>query len=102
MTLGGERAGDLQRPTLDESGFSPYQLDIMEPGTLEDVALAFRSSVPFMRIGVGDVIDMRGYVPAVSGKPWSVLRVTKVEHRIWEIEGSVKHRVLLHTISVEP
>lgn len=87
-----------------EAGSSeyPYQLDVLEPGTLEDVALAFRSSAPFMRIGVGDVMDMRGFVPTRAGTPWSVFRVTKVEHRIWEASGRIKHRVVLHTTGVNP
>lgn len=97
--------GRLVSPNADAgSGSSeyPYQLDVLEPGTLEDVAFAFRSSAPFMRIGVGDVMDMRGFVPSAAGTPWSVLRVTKVEHRIWEAGGRIKHRVLLHTTAVSP
>lgn len=59
-----------------------YYLEIYEPGSWRDVWMAFDASTPFMAFRVGDIVNP-GIWPG-SRSPMKVLRVTRVEHIIWD------------------
>lgn len=76
-----------------------YTLEIYEPESADDVWVTFSSSEPFLAIGANDIIN-----PGLwhnSQAPMKVLRVTNLEHLIWETEAQVKHKLLVFTEEVE-
>ena len=76
-----------------------YSLEVYEPGSADDVWVAFSSTTPFMPIQAGDILNP-GLWPN-SNSPMRVLRVINIEHFIWEARGDVKHKVLIFTEEVE-
>ncbi|MGA2516891.1 MAG: hypothetical protein ABSG44_10090 [Thermodesulfobacteriota bacterium] len=75
-----------------------YILEIFRPESVDDVWVTFNSSSPFMPISVGDIINPRLW-PG-SEPPQKVLRVLNVEHIIWELNDTVKHKMLIFTDEV--
>lgn len=72
-----------------------YVLEVYTPGRFQDVLYTVESSEPFLTISRGDLLNPR---------PWNldigdVLRVTAVEHVIWEREsdGTVRHKLMVFT-----
>lgn len=77
----------------------PYQLEVYEPGSADDVWLSLAGDAPFMSISVGDIVN-----PGIwesSEAPAEVLRVVNVEHIIWEHEGVAKHKLRVFTEEVQ-
>jgi hypothetical protein len=80
-------------------GSAEYILEVYEPGSADTVWNVFHSASPFMTISAGDILN-----PGLwegSNSPMKVLRVVSVEHTVWEIEGQVKHKVMIYTEDVE-
>ncbi|EJB8414100.1 hypothetical protein [Vibrio navarrensis] len=72
-----------------------YHLEIYEPEDPSCVAGYFESSSPFMTISVGDKISSHSLNQTDELK---AVRVTKVEHILWEVENShVAHKVCIYT-----
>jgi hypothetical protein len=84
------------RHTIDPALPVHYYLEIYEASFAKDIVASFDGATPFMAFHVGELFDPRGlirdvYVPA--DQPW---RVTKVLHRVWEIEEShISHQVAI-------
>ena len=75
-----------------------YILEIYRPKTVDDLWIVFNSPSPFMAISAGDIINP-GVWPG-SESPSKVLRVLNVEHIIYELKETVKHKVLIFTDEV--
>ena len=80
-----------------------YTLDIYEPQSVEKVWMKFSSPTPFMTINVGDLLN-----PSIWPETGvhlleiiQMLRVTNVEHIVWEAEGQARHTMLVYTEQVE-
>ena len=76
-----------------------YSLEIFMPSSYDDVWVVFTSPTPFMAISAGDILN-----PSIwedSQSPMKVLRVVGLEHLIWEVGGSVKHKIDVYTEEVE-
>ncbi len=79
--------------------FTEYTLEIYNHGSASDVWVSFTSSSPFMTISKGDILN-----PSIwpeSKSPMKVLQVVAVEHLVWEVEGTVKHKIMVFTEEVE-
>jgi len=76
-----------------------YSLEIYQAGSADDVWVNFSSPTPFMTISAGDILN-----PGIwdgSQSPMKVLRVVNIEHIIWEVSGSAKHKICVFTEEVE-
>ena len=83
-----------------------YQLEIYRPGSSDSngIIRVFSAPVPFLPIGVGDLLNTKTWENDIG---WPLLRVVNVEHLISENTsagidpaGRITHRVLLYTESV--
>ena len=79
-----------------------YFLDIYEPLSYRECAAHFEASTPFMNIAVGDILNP-GFFPTCVDS-LTLLRVTKVEHILWEHPVTPKfpdkepaHTVMVYT-----
>lgn len=71
-----------------------YCLDIFEARFANDIVASFHGVAPFMSFHVGDLIDPRGLIPDVFVPEGCHWKVTKVLHRVWEIEQShITHQI---------
>jgi len=75
-----------------------YTLEIYRPKSVDDVWTTFNSPGPFMAISVGDIINPGSWPGSES--PQKALRVLNVEHIIWELNDTVKHKMLIFTVEV--
>jgi hypothetical protein len=72
-----------------------YHLEIYEPNDSSCVAASYQSDVPFMSMRVGDAIH--GGSMNLSDTNKSV-RITDIQHIIWEIKGShTAHKICVFT-----
>ncbi|NIM05163.1 MAG: hypothetical protein GTN65_06005, partial [Armatimonadetes bacterium] len=76
-----------------------YDLEIYEPGSADDLWVAFSSDRPFASINKGDIVNP-GMWPD-SKSPMKVLRVVNVEHGIWETDKGITHKLMVFTEEVE-
>ena len=76
-----------------------YMLEIYEPGSVENVWVYFKTSSPFGAISIGDLINPNLWEGSQS--PMRILRVVNVEHIIWEVNSTVKHKVMVFTEEIE-
>ncbi|MDQ6997272.1 MAG: hypothetical protein Q9M17_00990 [Mariprofundus sp.] len=87
-------------PTLKESNLTTkYVLEIYEPNDDSRIAAVFTSGTPFMTISKGEYINTSAFT---MSNPHKVLKVTSVEHILWEVEG--RHRsqkICIRTNTVE-
>ncbi|HML23137.1 MAG TPA: hypothetical protein PKD09_15900 [Aggregatilinea sp.] len=72
-----------------------YHLEIYEPDSQRAIAASFASSMPFQRIGVGDVINPMSCND--DSFPPVYLRVVNVEHVILQNGDHIDHKVLIFT-----
>lgn len=71
-----------------------YELEIYSPNTVLDTMASIESDSPFMTISVGDLVNPRLWTTHdVEG----ILKVTKIEHMIWETDGIAKHKICVYT-----
>ncbi len=75
-----------------------YILEIYEPGSLDGCWMVFNTSNPFLNISAGDIVNP-GLWPN-SQAPNKLLRVTNVEHFIWESQVRVAHKLCVFTEEV--
>jgi hypothetical protein len=76
-----------------------YYLEIYHPGSRRNCWMEFTSSTPFMAINKGDIVNP-GIWPG-SQVPTKALRVTGVEHVIWDQGGQAKHKVMVFSEAVD-
>ena len=74
-----------------------YAIEIYEPGSTKNVSGFLESPTPFGAISRGDILNPQSWnLPkGTPGDP--LLRVTGVEHLMWEANGTMKHKILLYT-----
>jgi hypothetical protein len=73
-----------------------YMLEIYEPGSGEAVLQSFSATSPFASFHTGDTINVQ--MAREGGAPGDPpLRVTRVEHLLWEAGGQVKHKLMVFT-----
>src|SRR5205823_1703142 len=76
-----------------------YQLEVYVPASTDTVFAHFESSLPFLPIHPGDIVN-----PGIwedSQSPMRVLRVLNVEHIIWKSRnGEIKHKLMVYTDEV--
>lgn len=70
-----------------------YHLEIYLPDSDRDVLAAFRAGQSFLSIAVGELIDQRAFPGGSEEK----LRVSRVEHLVWEVDTHVSHKVMVFT-----
>jgi hypothetical protein len=82
-----------------------YFLEIYEPGSRSECAAFFEASTPFMNIAVGDVLNPYFFPACVDSL--TLLRVTKVEHILWQPTVTPKfpdkepaHKLLVYTEAI--
>lgn len=75
-----------------------YDLEIHEPGSIDDVARSFSSPTPFMPLAEGDLIS-EGFFP--NERPGFRYRVMKVEHIFWEAGDHNVHRLSVYTEEID-
>ena len=75
-----------------------YELEIYEPESKSDVLVSFESTTPFMGISKGEVLNP-AFFSAYNKNPEKVLKVTQVEHVLWQHEGQEepKQKILIFT-----
>ncbi len=72
-----------------------YILEIYEPDDSSCVAASYESSTPFGALHIGDEINGHSLNMSESIKH---LRITDIQHILWEIEGShLSHKICVHT-----
>jgi hypothetical protein len=83
-----------------------YHLEVYA-GAAEHPMVSFVSDQPFLTISVGDTFETRAWEGA-SDTPWEgpgsgrAVRVTKVEHIIWNSPGGhVSHKLMVETEPVK-
>ncbi len=76
-----------------------YKLEVYAPGSVRDVRVTFEASSPFMPLGVGDILNPTTWPGTQS--PMKVLRVTQVEHIIWENDGQIWHKVMVYSDEID-
>jgi hypothetical protein len=76
-----------------------YILEIYMPGSIDTCWVVFSSPTPFMATSVGDIIDPGLWEGSQS--PMKILRTIGLEHYLWEIEGSVKHKICIYTEEID-
>jgi hypothetical protein len=75
-----------------------YALEIYVPGSIETVVQVFESEDSFQTISEGDLLNPHTWeIPDYQG---SILRVVNIEHFIWEIDGTVEHKIGVMTEEV--
>jgi len=72
-----------------------YYLEVYRPGERRDCWAVFYSSTPFVAIRTGDIVNP-GLWPG-SEAPEKVLRVTRVEHILWDFGRAPAHKVCVYT-----
>ncbi|GGY11292.1 hypothetical protein GCM10007160_42890 [Litchfieldella qijiaojingensis] len=76
-----------------------YTLEVYEPNDDSCVAAAYDSDTPFVAIAVGDYINPKSLNLA---NKVDMLKVTSVEHMLWQINGSHQvHKVCVRTQVVD-
>jgi hypothetical protein len=83
----------------DQDHDKPYHLEIYLPGSTQDALVVFFSDNPFLTIQAGDLINPGGWEQAVQVT--GLLRVVNVEHIIWTLRNTVKHKVCVFTEETE-
>jgi len=72
-----------------------YMIEIYEPGSSRNVWVSFHSETPFLSIYPGDVLNTIAWeTPGPQGK---IIRVSSLEHLIWENGDSVSHKIMINT-----
>jgi hypothetical protein len=77
-----------------------YILEIYEPGSADDVSLMVTTSQPPAAISQGDLLSPFGWHEQQSSAA-TLLRVTSVEHIIWETGSTLKHKLCIFTEEVD-
>lgn len=77
-----------------------YRLRIYIPGSFDDVWQDFVSTTPFMPIHIGEMLNPAQYSHSKSYPP-KLLRVTEIEHTLWELQDKVTHGVRVYSEEVE-
>jgi hypothetical protein len=70
-----------------------YVLEIYEPGSSRDVAESLSSDHPFGAIAVGDLFNCEAFSELGMG----AVRVSGVEHILWNTKDSAKHKICIYT-----
>jgi hypothetical protein len=76
-----------------------FTLEIYGSGETDVPLAAFRSDNPFPTISKGDLVNPVRLAPHTS-RSATMLRVTRVEHILWELNGDPKHKVCVYTAEV--
>ena len=80
---------------MQENNFkTKYVLEINDPEDKGCVVAVFDSSMPFMSISVGDFVNTAMFEEA---NRLGVLKVTRVEHLLWEIKEITTHKICVYT-----
>jgi hypothetical protein len=64
-----------------------YRIEIYDEGFVNDPEITFHSTTPFGAINPGDIIDPRTW-PQHNLNGECIYQVVRVNHLLWEIEGS--------------
>lgn len=75
-----------------------YQLEIYEPESKSEVLVSFESDTTFISINKGEVLNP-AFFSTYNKNPGKILKVTQVEHILWQHEGQEepKQKVLVFT-----
>lgn len=75
-----------------------YTIEIYEPNNTSDVLVSFDASSPFISINKGDILNP-SFFAGYDKNPKKVLRVTNIEHIIWQHEKSLEptQKILVFT-----
>ena len=72
-----------------------YHIEIYEPDDSSCVLASFQSDTPFGAMNIGDAIN--GSTLNLNGAR-QYLRITDIEHILWEITGShISHKICVYT-----
>jgi hypothetical protein len=76
-----------------------FTLEVYGSGATDAPMASFCSDGAFPTINKGDLINPLRLVPHTSRRS-TILRVTRVEHVLWELNGDPKHKVCVYTTEV--
>lgn len=76
-----------------------YQLEIYQPGSVEDVAAYVESDKPFLTVSKGDLLNPVD--SAAEANSDGILRVVGMEHILWKSGADVRHKLCVFTENVE-
>lgn len=77
-----------------------YCIEIYEPESTRDVLVSFYSDDPFLAISQEDAINLAAFPEGQTSLP-GCLRVTRVEHLLFESESGAKHKLCVYTARVQ-
>ena len=72
-----------------------YLLDVRDDEDIDDVRAIFRSKNPFMSFHVGDEINTDNWDTSQGNGMF--LRVSRVEHILFQIKEKITHKILVFT-----
>lgn len=77
-----------------------YELEIYEPNSKLDTLQNFISNSPFMPVSKGEILNP-AFFSGYSNNPGKILRVTQVEHIIFEAHSDVVQKILVFTEEID-
>lgn len=79
-----------------------YEIEIYSPGSVDDTIGSFESSTPFMNFSVEEILNP-SFMSSYDGNPQKLLKITGVEHIIWQHEGQEEpiQKVLIYTREIK-
>jgi hypothetical protein len=72
-----------------------YFLDILEPGSPDQILVQLSATTPFQAIHVGDLLHTQSMLD--SGETMGWLRVSGIVHRIWDLTEHISHLTTVYT-----